>query len=246
MGTRLHTITLTAFKGGVGRTTSAAALAYGLAKLGYNVALIDAGYAVPLQEKVLSKDRGRGSPPEESTLYRWAKRLSCDCKFSSRVQYIRAFSTAYLEAVLDQLWAEPWNFAVIDTPAHPTASVFEATGQSSLLLVPAREAADARVIRERMPEEFLDGYHSLRCLVAGSNKPRSVREAFSPLPVLNSEVPCQSELCDVMVSPGAAETVLTSVDNWHEGCLSLASEIAVLVEKADEWPTHHGLGLIAK
>ncbi|WP_227272734.1 nucleotide-binding protein [Roseobacter weihaiensis] len=58
MGARLHTVALTGFKGGVGRTTGAAALAHGLAAIGHSVALIDAGHAVPLQEDVVSKVRG--------------------------------------------------------------------------------------------------------------------------------------------------------------------------------------------
>lgn len=234
MGARLHTVTLTGFKGGVGRTTSAAALAHGLSALGHSVALIDASHAVPLQERVLSNDRGRGVSPDESLLRKWAGRLAFDYESGSRIQYIRTSTAAYLETVLGQLWREAWQFAVVDTPAHPTASVFEATGQSSLLLVPARDAADASSVTEMLPEEFLDGHHTLRCLVAGSSSPSSIRNAFSPLPVLDSELPYQPELCASVISSRIATIAPTSNEDWHIGCLRLAREVFELAKPSDE------------
>lgn len=245
MGARLHTVTLTGFKGGVGRTTGAAALAHGLAALGYSVALIDAGHAVPLQEDVVSKVQGRGSSPDESLLQRWAKMLARDNESGSRIQYIRTSTAAYLETVLEQLWREAWQFAVVDTPAHPTASVFEATRQSSLLLVPARDAANAGAVRRDLPEEFLDGYHTLRCVVAGSSNPTLVRQAFAPLPVLEAEVPFQPELCDSVISSSNVGHTPISNEKWHIGCLSFAREVAELAERTDACPAKPNLGLIA-
>lgn len=245
MGARLQTITLTGFKGGVGRTTCAAALAHGLAALGHSVALIDAGHAVPLQEKVVSKDWGRGSSPDESLLQRWATSLASGCESGSRIQYIRASTAAYLETVLGQLWREAWHFAVVDTPAHPTASVFEAAAHSSLLLVPARDAADAGSVSETLPEELLDGYHTLRCVVAGSSKPSSVRKAFAPLPVPETELPYQPELCASVISSSTAGPAPISNEKWHNGCLSFAREVAELAERTDECPAKPDLGLIA-
>lgn len=245
MTVELHTITLTGFKGGIGRTTGSAALAHGLAALGHNVALIDAGHAVPLQEQVLSKMQGRGLPPDESLLHKWATKLARGRESGSRIQYIRASTAGHLEAVLGQLWREAWHFAVVDTPAHPTASVFEAAGQSSLLLVPARDASDARVVSQTLPEEFLDGYHTLRCIVAGASNPSLVRQAFAPLPVLETEIPYQPELCVSVVSPSIAETAPSSNERWYAGCLSLAHEVAELVERSDERLALSDVGLIA-
>ncbi|SFF73405.1 cellulose synthase operon protein YhjQ/BcsQ [Roseobacter denitrificans] len=245
MGARLHTVTLTGFKGGVGRTTGAAALAHGLAAIGHSVALIDAGHAVPLQEEVLSKNRGRGSSPDETLLQRWATRLASGCQSGSQVQYIRTSTAAYLESVLGQLRREAWHFAVVDTPAHQTPSVFQAMGQSSLLLVPARDAADACAVSRDLPEEFLDGYHTLRCLVAGSSNPSSVRQAFAPLPVLKTELPYQPDLCASVISSSTPAAAPISNEEWHTGCLSLAREAVELVERRNECSTRPNLGLMA-
>lgn len=44
----MHVISFIGFKGGIGRTSGAAALSVGLAAMGMRVAVIDAGFAVPL------------------------------------------------------------------------------------------------------------------------------------------------------------------------------------------------------
>jgi len=89
MQAELHVITFLGFKGGVGRTTCAATLASGLADLGYHVALIDAGFAVPLQEPISTERRGRGSPPERSPLSKWAESTSIDPDAGGRIQLHR-------------------------------------------------------------------------------------------------------------------------------------------------------------
>ena len=238
MDAKLHIVTLLGFKGGAGRTTSAAALAYGLASLGYHVALIDAGHAVPLKERVLSECRGRGTPPEESSLSKWADCLPPDTNSSGHIQYIRASTTAYLEAVIDQLWCEDWHYAVIDTPAHQAASVFEAAGQSSLLIIPARTSSDAITVREALPAEFMDRHHTLRCLVAGPERPGEVREALAPLTVLRSELPYDTR---------SAGVVPISVSNvaWQKCCLRLANEVAELVAQREQMTSLEEVGLFA-
>ena len=171
--------------------------------------------------------------------------LACRYESGSQIQYIRTLTAAYLETVLEQLWREAWQFAVVDTPAHPTASVFEATAQSTLLLVPARNAADAGAVSRDLPEEFLDGYHTLRCVVAGSSNPALVRQAFAPLPVLETELPYQPELCASMISASSLATAPTSNEKWHSGCLSLAREVVELAKRTDERPAQSNLGLMA-
>ncbi|WP_371168807.1 cellulose synthase operon protein YhjQ/BcsQ [Aliiroseovarius sp. 2305UL8-7] len=236
MDAKLHIITLLGFKGGAGRTTSAAALAYGLASLGYHVALIDAGHAVPLQERVLSESRGRGAPPEESLLFKWADCLPPDAILDGHNQYIRATTTAYLGAVIDQLRLEGWDYAIIDTPAHQTAAVFEAAGQSSLLIVPARTSSDAIVVREALPAEFMDRHHTLRCLVAGTDRPSDVRNAFAPLTVLRTELPHDTASTSVV-------PISASSGEWQICCSRLAREVAELAAPREQinFPTQVGL-----
>jgi len=48
MEPNLQTTSCLGFKGGTGRKTTSVALAFGLASIGQRVALVDAGYAVPL------------------------------------------------------------------------------------------------------------------------------------------------------------------------------------------------------
>jgi septum formation inhibitor-activating ATPase MinD len=119
----LHMIACLGFKGGSGRTTTSAALAFGLAAMGQRVALVDAGFAVPLQERFLGQERGFGSPPEHSTLSQWIDAIQVGPTGDGHIQYIRASTVGYLEVVLDQLWEESWTYAVIDTPAHQTGPV---------------------------------------------------------------------------------------------------------------------------
>ncbi|MCV3274137.1 hypothetical protein MUB52_22105 [Roseobacter sp. WL0113] len=171
--------------------------------------------------------------------------LARNYESGSQIQYIRTTTAAYLEAVLEQLWREAWQFAVVDTPAHPTASVFEATAQSTLLLVPARNAADAIAVSRDLPEEFLDGYQTLRCVVAGSSDPTLVRQAFAPLPVLKTELPYQPELCASVISASTLAAAPTSNEKWHSGCLSLAREVVELAKRTDERPAQSNLGLMA-
>ncbi|WP_159978628.1 hypothetical protein [Roseobacter cerasinus] len=113
------------------------------------------------------------------------------------------------------------------------------------MLVPARDAADASVVSQTLPEEFLDGYHPLRCVAAGSSNPSLVRQAFAPLPVLETEIPYQPGLCDSVVSSSIAEIAPSSNEKWNAGCLSLAHEIAELVERPDECLAQPNVGLIA-
>lgn len=223
----LHTISCLGFKGGSGRTTTSAALAFGLAAMGQKVALIDAGYAVPLEERFLGQERGYGSPPESSILCQWVNAIQIAPTGDGHIQYIRASTAGYLEVVLDQLWEESWTYAVIDTPAHQTASVFEAAGRSSLLLLPARNAPDAREIRDRLPEEWLIQKDQLKCVVAGSERSKTVRAAFAPLPVLTSELPYDQVFSGFI--PHQPHDILG--DTWQDCCVQLAQEVMGLISE---------------
>lgn len=221
------------FQGGAGRTTTAAALAVGLASIGQRVAVIDAGYAVPLEERLVSAGRGHGAVPDHSVLGRWAETAQAGCFCGGEVQYIRATTAAYLRVVLDQLSQENWTYAVVDTPAHQTASVFEAADKSSLLIVPARSASDAKEIRDRLPDEFLIRQDRLRCLVTGAEQPQEVRAAFSPLPVLETELPFDTNFLGFIPHQDRDKGQNASKRQWQRWCIQLADEVLELISERE-------------
>ena len=226
----LHTIACLGFKGGSGRTTTSAALAFGLAAMGQRVALVDAGFAVPLQERFLGQERGFGAPPEHSTLSQWIDAIQVGPTGDGYIQYIRASTVGYLESVLDQLWNESWTYAVIDTPAHQTASVFEAVVNSAILLLPARSASDAKEVKDRLPREWLIEKKKLKCVVAGSERSKTVRAAFAPLSVLTSELPYDQAFSGFI--PHQPHD--TSGNAWQDCCVQLAQEVMGLISEQQD------------
>ncbi len=216
MEPNLHIISCLGFKGGTGRTTTSAALAFGLASIGQRVALVDAGYAVPLEERLVST--GHGAVPDHSILGRWAETMQAGSICEGDIQYIRATTAPYLKAVLNQLRRENWTHVVIDTPAHQTASVFEAAGRSSLLIIPARNAPDAKEVKDLLPDELLIRQDRLRCLVAGSEQSQSVRAAFSPLLVLTSELPFDPSFTGVIPHQNSNTDQSTPEGSWQRWC----------------------------
>jgi hypothetical protein len=208
-------------------------MAVGLASTGQRVALIDAGYAVPIEERLVSTGRGHGAVPDNSTLGRWAETAQAGSISCGEVQYIRATTAAYLKVVLDQLWRENWDYAVVDTPAHQTASVFEAADRSSLLIVPARNVSDAKEIMDRLPDEFLTRKDRLRCLVAGAEQSQDVRAAFSPLPILKTELPFDPNFQGFIPHQDRSKSQNMSRDNWERWCIQLVDEVLDLISERE-------------
>lgn len=149
------------------------------------------------------------------------------------IQYVRATTAAYLKVVLDQLWRENWDYAVVDTPAHQTASVFEAADRSSLLIVPARNASDANEIKDRLPDEFLIRQDSLRCLVSESERPQNVRAAFSPLPIMATDLPFDPSFTGFIPHQNHGKDQNTSEGRWQPLCIELVNEVLELILKRE-------------
>lgn len=181
----------------------------------------------------MSTGRGHGAAPDHSTLGRWGEAAQAGSLCDGEVQYIRATTAAYLKVVLDQLCQENWTYAVVDTPAHQTSSVFEAADRSSLLIVPARNASDAKETKDRLPEEFLTRQDRLRCLVAGAEQPQNVRAAFSPLPILTTELPFDPNFSGFIPHQDRNKSQNMSKDHWQRWCIQLANEVLEMISERE-------------
>lgn len=146
----MHVVSFIGFKGGIGRTTSAAALSVGFATMGMRVAVIDAGFAVPLVERNRSQFDGLGSIPLEKRLRHTIEERSLALS-SENQPFVRSVaSTAHFEDVIEELRMAGCSHVVVDTPAHQVPVVFATALISSLFIVPLRHPVDVQCVKQAL------------------------------------------------------------------------------------------------
>lgn len=223
----LHVISFIGFKGGIGRTTGAAALSVGFAALGMRVAAIDAGFAVPLDEKDCPKFDGLGGLPSVGQLRHLIEERPLALSSESSPLSRRVASTAYFEDVIEDLRRAGCSHVVVDTPAHQVPVVFASASRSSLLIVPIREPADVPYVTASVEGDFVAASGNLRFLISGTLQPREIRHLLHPRTVLNTELPhC------LFTSAGNDSPIVgqSHDEGWQDECVSLAREVLEILE----------------
>lgn len=223
----MHVISFIGFKGGIGRTTSAAALSVGFATMGMHVAVIDAGFAVPLVERNCSKFDGLGSIPSKRRLQRTIEERPLALPAENRPFVRSVASTAHFEDVIEELRVAGCSHVVVDTPAHQVPVVFATALISSLLIVPIRYPVDAPCVSASVEDDFVATSGSLRFLISNTLQSREIRHLLHPRAILNTELPhCLFQTVEDD-SPIAGQA---HVQDWQNSCVSLACEVSKLLE----------------
>lgn len=186
----MQVFTTIGFKGGIGRTTAAAALSFGLASTGARVAVLDAGHSIELDDAGKSKFTGIGSAPQTTELQKWVNNIDQNAKDFGSLQYLRATSGSYLRAVVVQLQNEGFDYVVIDTSAHQSTSVFTAIECSSLLIAPVRNLNIARAVRDSLANEFIPILDRTSFLYLGERSPETCLGALEDCSFLSTVLPC--------------------------------------------------------
>jgi hypothetical protein len=229
---KVRIFTIIGFKGGIGRTTAAAALSFGLASKGARVAVLDAGHSVQLDDAGKSKFTGVGSAPQTSELQKWVDCIDQNTMDLGSLQYLRATSGSYLRASVGQLEREGFDYLVIDTPAHQCASVFEAVERSAALIAPVRNLSVAKAVKDSFANEFVSIVDRTSFLFLGERNSVMCKQAVEDCSFLSTVLPCQvlddeDDWQPVPVSDGSVTDL-----QWQAACTSLASEAIDIVEQS--------------
>jgi len=223
----LHVISFIGFKGGIGRTTGAAALSVGFAAMGMRVAVIDAGFAVPLDEQNCPQFDGLGSLPSVGHLQHLIEEGPHSLSAESHPAIRKVASTAYFENAIDELRRAGCSHVVVDTPAHQVPVVFATALKSSLLIVPIRDPADVPCVTASVEGDFVAVSTDLRFMIASTSQSQKIRHLLHPRTILNTELPHGLFLTveDDRLIVGQGHD-----PDWQDKCVSLAYEISKILE----------------
>ena len=236
--------TIIGFKGGIGRTTAAAALSFGLASKGARVAILDAGHSVELDDAGKSKFTGIGSAPETTELQKWVDDIDQNAKDFGSLQYLRAKSGPYLRASVRQLEYEGFDYLVIDTPAHQSTGVFEAVERSAALIAPVRNLSVAKAVKDSLANEFIPILGRTSFLLLGERNPADFNQALEGCSFLSSVLPCHFRDDDENWEPVPLSNGSVIDLEWQAACISLAYEVAKITDQgADNDQTRPVLGV---
>ncbi len=227
----MQIFTMIGFKGGIGRTTAAAALSFGLASKGARVAVLDAGHSVELDDAGKSRFSGIGSAPKTSELQKWVDDIDQSTSGIGAIQYLRALSGSYLRASVRQLECEGFDYLVIDTPAHQSTGVFEAVERSAALIAPVRNLSVAKAVKDSLVNEFIPILERTTFLFLGERSPAMCQQALKDCSCLSSVLPCSLPDDDDWEPVPLSDGTVTDLQ-WQAACMSLASEAINMVDQS--------------
>lgn len=228
----MRIFTIIGFKGGIGRTTAAAALSYGLASKGARIALLDGGHSVELDDAGKSRFAGIGSVPQTTELQKWVDDIHQGKVGFGSLQYLRALSGSYLSASVRQLEREGFDYLVVDTPAHQTTSVFEAVERSSALISPVRNLSVAKAVKDSLANEFMPILERTSFLFFGEGNPETFQHALEGCSFLSSLLPCHLPCDDDDWEPVPLFDGSVTDLQWQAACMSLAAEAINIVDQS--------------
>jgi chromosome partitioning protein len=204
----MHTIVVGATKGGVGKSTLAAALGVAAVAAGYRVVILDVD--------------------DQGSLVDWYHtRKACGGATEPRVLELER----HIDVAVERAAEEGIDFLIIDTPPGSLRETMQAIELANFVLIPVRPSPIDTLAIKAMAEAC-EKAGVIFCFVLNATKPRSVmtqgaREMLKPLgPVLDIEI------ADRQVYASAMLTGATALEKEPNG--PAAQEIALLWQEIEK------------
>jgi hypothetical protein len=196
----MHTITLFANKGGLGRTIATMALASGFLAQGKRVAVMDC--------TDLAGGSSDGRFP--STLQNWMTQMAA-CKFRPpQLELIECRTRDEVEDGAAAADTRGIDILLIDTKARLEEPQLAALGLADLIIAPAISPVEAKCIVEGI-SDYLGCPEHLMGLITGCRngalEAAETRKAFRYHPVLRSELPWAEAISDQLLNGDIAHFV---------------------------------------